>query len=70
MSLFCMLTDSILKMSVDDDNSKPTPPKVAKPSKGKSGDAIIGEKRKESSKVRYLDFLQDIPPTKSFLLSG
>lgn len=65
MSLFRALTDGILKMSVDDDNSKPAPPKATKSFKSKSGDAVVGEKRKESSKVRYLVFPQDIPHTKS-----
>ncbi len=68
MSLFHALTDSILKMSVNDDNSKPTPLKAVKPFKGKSGDAVVGEKCKESSKVRYLEFFQDIPHTKSYFL--
>ncbi|SJL13050.1 uncharacterized protein ARMOST_16487 [Armillaria ostoyae] len=50
MSLFRTLTDGILKMSIDDDNSKPAPSKTAKPSKGKPVDAVAGEKHKESSK--------------------
>ncbi|SJL00938.1 uncharacterized protein ARMOST_04254 [Armillaria ostoyae] len=50
MSLFRALTDGILKMSIDDDNSKLAPPKAAKPSKGKPADAVAGEKRKESCK--------------------
>ncbi|PBK60835.1 hypothetical protein ARMSODRAFT_981928 [Armillaria solidipes] len=50
MSLFRALTDGILKMSIDDDNSKLAPPKAAKPSKGKPADAVTGEKRKESCK--------------------
>ncbi len=62
MSLFHALTDGILKMSVDDDNSKPTPPKATKPSKGRSGEAVIGKKRKESSKVGYLESFSRYPP--------
>ncbi|SJL18321.1 uncharacterized protein ARMOST_21907 [Armillaria ostoyae] len=50
MSLFCALTDSILKVSINDDNLKLAPSKTAKPSKGKPVDAVAGEKRKESSK--------------------
>ncbi len=62
MSLFCALTDGILKMSINDDNSKPAPPKATKPSKGRSGEAVVGEKCKESSKVRYLEFFSRYPP--------
>ncbi|PBL04602.1 hypothetical protein ARMGADRAFT_1071039 [Armillaria gallica] len=65
MSLFHMLTDGILKMSVDDDNSKPVPPKAAKPFKVKSGDAVISEKCKESSKVDILAFLKISPTLKA-----
>ncbi|SJL11272.1 uncharacterized protein ARMOST_14675 [Armillaria ostoyae] len=50
MSLFHTLTDSILKMLIDDDNSKLAPPKAVKPSKGKLVNAVTGEKHKESSK--------------------
>ena len=62
MSLFRVLTDGILKMSVDDNNSKPTAPKATKPSKGRSGEAVVGEKCKESSKVRYLESFSRYPP--------